>query len=271
MLCGHECAPHAYAPLVGLQPCCCPLTHARIARPAASLAAGWTSFMMWAPAMFIWAAPCPTPASQASSQARRQQRRKQGSAAPTTPTPLLLVCKSHSSYLHVSLPFPAHRAPAPLCAVEVPAGATTDLLGHPNEAASLQMVYQPESNGSVAAGQALQWMAAGSGATYVAGVLAASMLTGAACEPACDWGGAFAGGSGSGLASSSRCHGDVGITAAWPPADCLLPRPCGAVPTGNNLGAMAGRLQATYLVRRLLRFAQLLCCSALCWPGTRAC
>ena len=61
------------------------------------------------------------------------------------------------------------------------------------------MVYQPESNGSVAVGQALQWMAAGSGATYVGGVLAASLLTGA------------------------------------------------AFPTGNNLGAMAGRLQATYL------------------------
>jgi len=67
--------------------------------------------------------------------------------------------------------------------VEVPAGATTDLAGRPNSAASLQMVYQPESNSSVGLGKAIQWMASGSGGTYVAGVLAASMLSpGAACE-----------------------------------------------------------------------------------------
>ena len=72
----------------------------------------------------------------------------------------------------------------PVCrAVEVPAGATTDLAGRPNSAASLQMVYQPESNSSVGLGKAIQWMASGSGGTYVAGVLAASMLSpGAACE-----------------------------------------------------------------------------------------
>lgn len=69
------------------------------------------------------------------------------------------------------------------CAVEVPGGATTDLAGRPNAAASLQMVYQPPSNGSVALGQALQWMASASGGTYVAGVLGASMLVpGATCE-----------------------------------------------------------------------------------------
>ena len=65
----------------------------------------------------------------------------------------------------------------------MPAGATTDLAGRPNAAASLQMVYQPPSNGSVALGQALQWMASASGGTYVAGVLGASMLVpGASCE-----------------------------------------------------------------------------------------
>ncbi|PRW58310.1 hypothetical protein C2E21_3288 [Chlorella sorokiniana] len=84
--------------------------------------------------------------------------------------------------------------------VEVPAGATTDLAGRPNAAASLQMVYQPESNSSVALGKAFQWMTSASGGTYVAGVLAASMLN-----------------------------------------------PGAAFPTGNNLGAMVGRVQAAFL------------------------
>ncbi|KAL4433769.1 hypothetical protein ABPG75_000210 [Micractinium tetrahymenae] len=88
--------------------------------------------------------------------------------------------------------------------VTIPPNVTTDVAGHPNEGASLSLVYLPTSNASAALGKAVNYVFAASSGAFVAGALTANAMN-----------------------------------------------PLAVFPTGNDLGAMFGRVQATFLVGQL--------------------